>query len=354
MVLLTKRALITGITGQDGSYLAEHLLELGYEVWGVLRGQHAPRKSWLAPLIDDVRLLQADLLDQKSLVSAVDRVQPDEVYNLGAASYVPASWDQAEMTMEVTGLGVLRLLEAIRTVMQLGNGNRTNDGQIRLYQASSSEMFGKTSGASSEELSTNEEGNFHPRNPYASAKVYGHHIAQNYRESHGMFCASGILFNHESPRRGPAFVTRKVSSGVARIKHGLADELRLRNLDSRRDWGFAGDYVRAMHLMLQQDLPADYVIGTERTHSVRDVVQAAFETAGLDWREHVVVEGDPSGRAEADALRADCTKARAELGWESSTDFVELISMMVEADLQRVGEALTRGVAADRVALLLD
>jgi GDPmannose 4,6-dehydratase len=257
---LTQRALITGITGQDGTYLAEHLQRLGYEVWGLVRGQANPRVPQLRKLLGDVRLVQGDLLDQSSLISAVQQVHPDEVYNLGAISYVPLSWQQAEITAEVTGMGVLRMLEAIRVVSGSIPSQAALRGQIRFYQASSSEMFGQVT-----EATQNEETSFHPRSPYGVAKVYGHYITQNYRESYGMYAVSGILFNHESPRRGTEFVTRKVSRAVARIKLGMQDKLQLGNLEARRDWGYAGDYVRAMHLMLQQDEPADYVVGTGRT-----------------------------------------------------------------------------------------
>src|SRR5690606_2304176 len=254
---LARRALITGITGQDGSYLAEYLLDQGYEVWGLARGQANPRVSRIRKLLADVHLVRGDLLDQSSLISAVERVQPDEVYNLGAISYVPMSWQQAELTAEVTGMGVLRMLEAIRVVSGISQSRTPGHEQIRFYQASSSEMFGMV-----RETPQNEKTPFHPRSPYGVAKTYGHYITQNYRESYGMFAVSGILFNHESPRRGAEFVTRKVSLGVARIKLGLADELRLGNLDARRDWGYAGDYARAMRMMLAQDSPEDYVIGT--------------------------------------------------------------------------------------------
>ncbi|MGI5122263.1 GDP-mannose 4,6-dehydratase [Marinactinospora thermotolerans] len=330
---LSKRALITGITGQDGSYLAEHLLGEGYRVWGLVRGQDSPRKPWIRPLLKDIGLVQGDLLDQKSLTTAIDQVQPDEVYNLGAISYVPLSWKQPQITAEVTGLGVLRLLEAMRTVLgATGNGPRHQD--MRFYQASSSEMFGKV-----REEPQNELTGFHPRSPYAVAKTYGHYITQNYRESFGMHCVSGILFNHESPRRGPEFVTRKITLGVARIKLGLDDHLRLGNLEARRDWGFAGDYVRAMHLMVRSDTPKDYVIGTGRTHSVRDVVETAFAAAGLDWRAHVLVDQDLIRPAEVDTLRADSTLARRELGWQARVGFEELVRMMVESDLRSVAQA---------------
>ncbi|NUP04333.1 MAG: GDP-mannose 4,6-dehydratase, partial [Nonomuraea sp.] len=279
---MARRALITGITGQDGSYLAEHLLDQGYEVWGLARGQANPRVSRMRKLLADVQVVRGDLLDQGSLISAVERVQPDEVYNLGAISFVPMSWEQAELTAEVTGMGVLRMLEAIRVCSGVSRGGGSASGQIRFYQASSSEMFGQVS-----ETPQNERTAFHPRSPYGVAKAYGHFLTQNYRESYGMFAVSGILFNHESPRRGAEFVTRKVTLGVARIKLGLATELRLGNLEARRDWGFAGDYVKAMHLMLQAATPEDYVIGTGRMKSVRELVEAAFTAAGLDWEQYV-------------------------------------------------------------------
>ncbi|WP_188191499.1 GDP-mannose 4,6-dehydratase [Nonomuraea sp. SYSU D8015] len=327
---MARRALITGITGQDGSYLAEHLLEQGYEVWGLARGQANPRVSRMRKLLADVRVVRGDLLDQGSLISAVERVQPDEVYNLGAISFVPMSWEQAELTAEVTGMGVLRMLEAIRVCSGVSRGGGSGaSGQIRFYQASSSEMFGQVS-----ETPQNERTAFHPRSPYGVAKAYGHFLTQNYRESYGMFAVSGILFNHESPRRGAEFVTRKVSLGVARIKLGLAAELRLGNLEARRDWGFAGDYVKAMHLMLQTGTPEDYVIGTGRMKSVRELVEAAFTAAGLDWEQYVVTDQTLHRPAEVDLLCADPKKARVQLGWEPRVSFDELVAMMVESDLR--------------------
>ncbi|MFB6848992.1 GDP-mannose 4,6-dehydratase [Streptomyces sp. NPDC056373] len=326
-----KRALITGVTGQDGSYLAEHLLQCGYEVWGLLRGQASPHRSRISRLADELKFVEGDLLDQSSLVAAVDRAQPDEVYNLAAISYVPLSWQQADLTGEVTGLGVLRMLEAIRMVSGIGRSGTTSaTGQIRFYQASSSEMFGKV-----REVPQNEDTALHPRSPYGVAKTYGHFITRNYRESFGLFAVSGILFNHESPRRGREFVTRKISRAAARISKGLQSELRLGNLDAVRDWGFAGDYVKAMHLMLQQDDPVDYVVGTGRTHSVRDAVRVAFETVGMDWSRHVVCDSRLVRPAEVDLLCADPKRARAQLGWEPTVDFDELVRMMVEADLER-------------------
>ncbi|MEU4511568.1 GDP-mannose 4,6-dehydratase [Nonomuraea wenchangensis] len=327
---MARRALITGITGQDGSYLAEHLLEQGYEVWGLARGQANPRVSRVRRLLSDVQVVRGDLLDQGSLISAVERVQPDEVYNLGAISFVPMSWEQAELTAEVTGMGVLRMLEAIRVCSGVSRGGASAaSGQIRFYQASSSEMFGQVS-----ETPQNERTSFHPRSPYGVAKAYGHFLTQNYRESYGMFAVSGILFNHESPRRGAEFVTRKVSLGVARIKLGLASELRLGNLEARRDWGYAGDYVRAMHLMLRADKPEDYVIGTGRMKSVRELAEAAFTAAGLDWERYVVTDQTLHRPAEVDLLCADPKKARNQLGWEPTVSFDELVAMMVEADMK--------------------
>lgn len=329
---MARRALITGITGQDGSYLAEHLLGLGYEVWGLARGQANPRISRTRKLLSDVQIVRGDLLDQGSLISAVERVQPDEVYNLGAISFVPMSWEQAELTGEVTGMGVLRMLEAIRVCSGISRGS-VSSGQIRFYQASSSEMFGQVSETPQTELTS-----FHPRSPYGVAKAYGHFLTQNYRESYGMFAASGILFNHESPRRGAEFVTRKISLGVARIKLGLAAELRLGNLEARRDWGYAGDYVRAMHLMLQAAAPEDYVIGTGRMKSVRELVETAFAAAGLDWERYVVCDTALHRPAEVDLLCADPKKARVQLGWEPSVSFEELVAMMVESDVRLLAE----------------
>ncbi|MFC9477108.1 GDP-mannose 4,6-dehydratase [Nocardia sp. NPDC056952] len=328
---MTKRALITGITGQDGSYLAEHLLEQGYEVWGLVRGQMEPRLPLAPHLVPSVRFARGDLLDQGNLVSTVEMVAPDEVYNLGAISYVPLSWQQAEITAEVTGMGVLRILEAIRIVsgVRASQAQSANGSQIRFYQASSSEMFGKV-----RETPQNELTPFHPRSPYGVAKAYGHYITQNYRESYGMHASSGILFNHESPRRGAEFVTRKVTLGVARIKLGLAQELRLGNLDAQRDWGFAGDYVRAMHLMVQRDEPGDYVIGTGRIHTVRRFVELAFSAVGLDWNDYVTVDPALVRPAEVDLLCADFGKAQRELGWQPSVSFEDLVTDMVESDVK--------------------
>ncbi|MGW6622055.1 GDP-mannose 4,6-dehydratase [Nocardia sp. NPDC055002] len=335
---MTKRALITGITGQDGSYLAEYLLEQGYEVWGVLRGQAEPRLPLAPHLTSSVRFARGDLLDQGSLISTMEQVVPDEVYNLGAISYVPLSWQQAEITAEVTGVGVLRILEAIRIVSGVRASQPSATPDIRFYQASSSEMFGKV-----RETPQNELTSFHPRSPYGVAKAYGHYITQNFRESYGMHASSGILFNHESPRRGPEFVTRKVTLGVARIKLGLERELRLGNLDAQRDWGFAGDYVRAMHLMVRQDIPGDYVIGTGSMHTVREFVELAFSCAGLDWRDHVTVDPAFVRPAEVDLLCADYGKAQRELGWQPSMPFEDLVALMVESDLKLLSSSTETG-----------
>lgn len=326
---MSKRALITGITGQDGSYLAEHLLSQGYQVWGLLRGQANPRKSRVSRLASELSFVEGDLMDQGSLVSAVDKVQPDEVYNLGAISFVPMSWRQAELVTEVNGMGVLRTLEAIRMVSGLNGSRAAGNGQIRFYQASSSEMFGKAAETPQRETTL-----FHPRSPYGAAKAYGHFITRNYRESFGMYAVSGMLFNHESPRRGSEFVTRKISMAVARIKLGYQEKMTLGNLDAVRDWGFAGDYVRAMHLMLQQDEPDDYVIGTGQMHSVRDAVRIGFERVGLDWQDHVVIDPELVRPAEVEILCADSEHARTQLGWEPTVDFPELMNMMVDADLR--------------------
>jgi GDPmannose 4,6-dehydratase len=328
---MTKRALITGITGQDGSYLAEHLLGLGYQVWGLCRGQANPRKDRIAKLIPELSFVDGDLMDQGSLVSAVDLVQPDEVYNLGAISFVPMSWQQPELVTEVNGLGVLRMLEAVRMVSGLSKSSGgASRGQIRFYQASSSEMFGKVAESPQRETTF-----LHPRSPYGVAKTFGHYITRNYRESYGMYGVSGILFNHESPRRGAEFVTRKISLAVAQIKLGLLDKLSLGNLDAERDWGFAGDYVRAMHLMLQQEEPGDYVVGTGTMHKVSDAARIAFEHVGLDWRDHVVVDPGLVRPAEVETLCADSGNARRELGWKPEVDFEELMRMMVESDLRQ-------------------
>ena len=325
---MARRALITGITGQDGSYLAEHLLTQGYEVWGLVRGQSNPRVRRVRRLLEEVRLVRGDLLDQGSLIAAVERVAPDEVYNLAAISYVPMSWEQAELTGEVTGLGVLRMLEAIRICSGISASRTPGGGQIRFYQASSSEMFGMAVESPQAERTP-----FHPRSPYGVAKAYGHFLTQNYRESYGMYAVGGILFNHESPRRGAEFVTRKVSLAVAKIRLGMEQQLRLGTLSARRDWGFAGDYVQAMHRMLTRDAPEDFVVGTGVTHSVADLAERAFATAGLDWRAHVVCDPAHVRPAEVDHLCADASKAAKELGWEPAVSFGDLVTMMVESDL---------------------
>ena len=316
-----KSALITGITGQDGSYLTELLLGKGYKVYGVVRRSSTENFERIGHLTDRVELIQADLLDQSSLVKALETARPREVYNLAAQSFVPTSWGQPVLTGEFTALGVTRILEAVRAV----------DPAIRFYQASSSEMFGRVL-----EVPQKETTPFYPRSPYGVAKVYGHFITVNYRESYDLFAVSGILFNHESPRRGLEFVTRKVSDGVARIKLGLARELRMGNLESRRDWGFAGDYVDAMWRMLQQDEPDDFVVATGETHSVRELVEVAFGRVGLDYREHVVEDPAFIRPAEVDLLIGDPAKAREKLGWTPETSFRELVHAMVDADLARL------------------
>ena len=312
------KALITGVTGQDGSYLAEFLLEKKYEVIGMVRRSSTVNFSRIQHFQDQITLVSGDLLDQGSLISILQEHSPEEVYNLAAQSFVPASWKQPVFTGNVTALGVTRMLEAIRTV----------DTSIRFYQASSSEMFGKV-----REVPQNEDTPFYPRSPYGVAKVYGHWITINYRESYGLHATSGLLFNHESPRRGLEFVTRKVTDGVAKIKLGLADELRLGNLDSRRDWGYAGDYVRAMWLMLQQPAPDDYVIATGETHSIREMCETAFGCVDLDWQEYVKQDSRFMRPAEVDLLVGDASKARRVLEWESQVSFRELIQMMVNADV---------------------
>jgi GDPmannose 4,6-dehydratase len=316
------RALITGITGQDGSYLAEWLLSQGYEVHGVVRRSSTETFDRIAHLAGKITLHQADLLDQLSLIEVLQLVKPTEVYNLAAMSFVPTSWKQPVLTGEFTGIGVTRVLEAIRLLDPKG---------IRFYQASSSEMFGKVRETPQTELTP-----FHPRSPYGVAKTYGHFITVNYRESYGIFATSGILFNHESPRRGLEFVTRKVSDGVARIKLGLARELRLGNLEAQRDWGYAGDYVRAMWMMLQQPAADDYVVATGVTHSVQELVEAAFGHVGLDWRRYVVQDPALIRPAEIDLLIGDASKARRVLGWKPQIDFHALVKMMVDADLTRL------------------
>ncbi len=320
---MSKRALITGITGQDGSYLAELLLEKGYEVVGAARRASAPNFWRIHHLLDRITLRPADLLDQLSIIRLIDEVRPHELYNLAAMSFVPASWDQPMLTGEFNAQGVTRVLEAIRQV----------DPSIRMYQASSSEMFGKV-----REVPQNELTPFYPRSPYGVSKAFAHYITVNYRESYGLFAVSGMLFNHESPRRGLEFVTRKVTDGVARIKLGLSDRLMLGNLDAHRDWGFAGDYVRAMWLMLQQDQPDDYVIATGESHAVRDLVRVAFDHAGLRWQDHVRLDERLIRPAEVEHLIGDSGKARTQLGWHPTIDFPGLIQMMVDADLERVAE----------------
>ena len=312
------RALITGITGQDGHYLARHLLDLGYEVFGMIRGQRNPNAERVAAELPDVRLVPGDVLDPTSIRKALIEAAPDEVYNLAAVSFVQYSFDHPVLTSEVTGMGALRMLEVIR---DLG-------GRTRFYQASSSEMFGLV-----RETPQTERTAFHPRSPYGSAKAFAHHTTVNYRESYGVFAVAGILFNHESPRRGPEFVTRKISQHAAAIKLGQKQTVELGNLEAQRDWGFAGDYVRAMHRMLARAEPKDYVVGTGVMHSVADFAEAAFRHVGLDWHDHVVVNERHLRPAEVMELRADATLARAELGWEPTVSFAELVAMMVDGDL---------------------
>ena len=312
-----RTALITGVTGQDGSYLAEFLLEQGYRVVGMMRRTSTETVGRIAHLLDRIELVNGDLLDQLSLIGIVREHQPDEVYNLAAQSFVPTSWQQPVLTGEFTALGVTRMLEAIRLVKP----------DCRFYQASSSEMFGKV-----REVPQTEDTPFYPRSPYGVSKVYGHWITVNYRESYDLFAVSGILFNHESPRRGLEFVTRKVTHAVARIREGLTDSLPLGNLEAQRDWGFAGDYVRAMWLMLQQETPADFVIATGRTHTVQRLCEIAFEAAGLDWRQHVTIDQRFFRPAEVDLLVGDAEKARAELGWQPEVSFEQMIRDMVAAD----------------------
>src|SRR5687768_2643065 len=327
---MAKRALITGISGQDGSYLAELLLAKGYEVTGVVRRSSAPNLWRIEHLLDRLTLRPGDLLDQLSLVRIIQDVRPHELYNLAAMSFVPASWDQPLLTGEYNSMGVTRLLKAVRQV----------DLDVRIYQASSSEMFGRV-----REVPQTEQTPFYPRSPYGVSKAFGHYITVNYRESYGLFAVSGILFNHESPRRGVEFVTRKVTDGVARIKLGLADHLSLGNLDAERDWGFAGDYVRAMWLMLQQDEPDDYVIATGVSHSVRQLVEIAFGHAGLDWKKYVRTDLALIRPAEVDHLIGDSSKGRRKLGWEPTVSFQQLIAMMVDADVERLSAAPARVVA---------
>ena len=313
-------ALVTGVTGQDGSYLAEFLLAKGYEVYGVVRRTSHHSYERIEHILDRITVVAADLLDQHSLTEVIRTTRPDEVYNLAAQSFVPASWTQPVLTGEFTALGVTRILEAVRLACP----------EARFYQASSSEMFGRVT-----ETPQRETTPFYPRSPYGVAKVYGHWITVNYRESYGLYAVSGILFNHESPRRGMEFVTRKVTDAVARIKLGLQDEVRLGNLDARRDWGYAGDYVDVMWRMLQQPEPRDYVVGTGISHSVRDLVEIAFQHVDLEWEAHVVVDPALLRPAEVEALVADPTRARVDLGWSPSVSFEEMIRMMVDADLKR-------------------
>jgi GDPmannose 4,6-dehydratase len=320
---MAKTALITGITGQDGSYLAELLLSKGYRVVGAVRRLSAPNQWRIAHLQDRITLRDADLLDQLSLLKVIDEVQPDEVYNLAAMSFVPASWDQPLLTGEFNAQGVTRMLEAVRQV----------NPRIRFYQASSSEMYGKVREVPQTELTP-----FYPRSPYGVSKAYAHYITVNYRESYDLFAVSGILFNHESPRRGLEFVSRKITDGVARIKVGLTDSLYLGKLDAKRDWGFSGDYVRAMWLMLQQERPDDYVVAMGETHTVQRLVELAFSHVGLDWRQHVKVDPKFIRPAEVDLLIGDPSKARRELGWAPEVSFEQLIAMMVDADVARHNE----------------
>ena len=315
-----KTALITGITGQDGSYLAELLLKKDYEVYGIVRCRSTSNVERIKHIQDDIKLIQGDLLDQNSLIEAIEGSQPDEIYNLAGQSFVPATWDKPVLTGEFTALGATRLLEAIRLV----NKN------IRFYQASTSEMFGKVA-----EVPQNEQTRFYPRSPYGVAKLYAHWITVNYRESYDMFCCSGILFNHESPRRGLEFVTRKVSNAVARIKLGLSKELKMGNLDAKRDWGFAGDYVEAMWLMLQQEEPEDFVISTGKTHSIEELVEIAFTDADLEWKDYVVIDPRFVRPAEVDLLVGDSSRARDKLKWQPKVKFEELIRMMVGFDIKR-------------------
>ncbi|HPF99202.1 MAG TPA: GDP-mannose 4,6-dehydratase [Kiritimatiellia bacterium] len=314
------KALITGVTGQDGSYLAEFLLEKGYEVYGMVRRSSTEAFERIGHIRDRIKFVQADLLDQLSLIEMLEAVQPDEIYNLAAMSFVPTSWNQPVLTGEFTAIGVTRVLEAMRLVAP----------KARFYQASSSEMFGMVREVPQTELTP-----FHPRSPYGVAKAYGHHITVNYRESYGLFALSGILFNHESPRRGKEFVTRKITDGVAQIKVGLAKELRMGNIEAKRDWGFAGDYVRAMWMMLQQDKAEDYVISTGTSHSVKEFLELSFSHVGLNWEDHVVIDPQLLRPAEVDHLLGDATKAFKNLGWKPEVDFPSLVRMMVDADVER-------------------
>jgi GDPmannose 4,6-dehydratase len=330
---MAKRALITGITGQDGSYLAELLLDKGYDVTGVVRRSSTPNFWRIEHILDRVTLRPADLLDQQSLMRIIDDVRPHELYNLAAMSFVPASWDQPLLTGEYNSMGVTRLLEAVRQVRA--------EHEVRIYQASSSEMYGRVREVPQTELTP-----FYPRSPYGVSKVFGHYITVNYRESYGLFAVSGILFNHESPRRGLEFVTRKVTDGVARIKLGLSDHLALGNLDAQRDWGYAGDYVQAMWLMLQQDMADDYVIASGISHSVRDLVELAFGHVGLEWERYVRIDPSLLRPAEVDRLIGDASKAKAALGWQPTVSFERLIQMMVDEDLARLSRVVPSAAAA--------
>lgn len=327
-----KTALVTGITGQDGSYLAEFLLEKGYRVVGMTRRSSTDSNERIEHLGERLELIQGDLLDQASLTTAIQTIKPTEIYNLAAQSFVPTSWNQPVLTGEFTGLGVTRILEAIRQT----------DPSVRFYQASSSEMFGKVRESPQTELTP-----FHPRSPYGVAKAYGHFLTVNYRESFGMYAVSGILFNHESPRRGHEFVSRKVTDGAARIKLGLASELRMGNLDAQRDWGFAGDYVRAMWQMLQQSEPSDFVVATGVAHSVRELCQIAFERLGLDYERYVVIDQELYRPAEVDHLLGDASRARSVLGWEPEVDFRSLIEMMADADFARLKARADRSASVE-------
>lgn len=318
---MTKSAVITGITGQDGSYLAELLLDKGYDVYGLVRRLSTPNITRIEHIICDIELVEGDLTDQSSMENIMHRINPDEVYNLAAQSFVGTSWTQPVLTGDVTGLGVVRLLESVRH----------NCPDSHVYQASSSEMFGKVS-----ESPQNEKTKFHPRSPYGFAKVYGYWACINYRESYGMHISNGILFNHESPRRGIEFVTRKITDAAARIKLGMANELRLGNLDAKRDWGYAGDYVEAMWLILQQEEPDDYVIATGEAHSVREFVERAFDSVGLDWEKYVVVDPKFVRPAEVELLLGDASKAKRVIGWEPKVTFEELVTMMVEAEMKKL------------------
>lgn len=324
------RALITGITGQDGSYLAEFLLGKGYEVYGLVRRTSLEKYDRVAHIAEQIRFVEGDLTDQSSLDQAVQQLQPDEIYNLAAQSFVPVSWNQPVLTADVTGLGVLRVMEAIRK----------HSPQSKFLQASSSEMFGKV-----RENPQTEQTPFHPRSPYGVAKVFGHHITVNYRESYGIFACSSICFNHESPRRGCEFVTRKVTQTAARIKLGLANKLKMGNLDAQRDWGFAGDYIRAMWMMLQQPQAGDYVIATGQTHSVQELLDVAFSCVGLDWKKYVEIDLRLVRPAEVDYLCGDASKAQKVLGWKPQVHFKQLIEMMVESDLNSLEHALARRTA---------